>query len=210
MNAYSPNSRNSLTFLFNLLSEMFGAWSWTRAWTWSRSFLENQTSRRAHPKHSVPARTDRSGFSSMRRHQRHLCHRASPASQTQGTRSSGPWPSTVRFNLRNPRQNSQVHRAALQRHRWKRQQAKKTKGYGSTFAPFESDGRTSSEGCATTWRRGRGGLADSTDPRSTEVLLRSAERRQQRYRHSRLVGGPCRIDQRPRWIRKVKNIPTDN
>jgi hypothetical protein len=25
-----------------------------------------------------------------------------------------------------------------------------------------------------------------------------------------LVGGPCRIDQRPRWIRKVKNIPTDN
>ncbi len=59
MNAYSPNLRNSLTFLFNLLSEMQRAWSWPRAWTWSRRFLKNQTARRAHPNHTVPARTDR-------------------------------------------------------------------------------------------------------------------------------------------------------
>ena len=167
MNAYSPNSRKSLTFLFNLLSEMQRAWSWTRARNWSGHFLENQTARRAHPKHTVPARTDRTGVSSMRRHQQHLRHCPSLTSQTQGTRSSGPRTSTVRFDLRNLDQNSQIHGAALQRHRWKRQQAEKTKGYSSTFAPFESDGRTSSESCATTWRRERGGLADSTDPSST-------------------------------------------
>jgi hypothetical protein len=61
-----------------------------------------------------------------------------------------------------------------------------------------------------TWRRGRRDVAASTYPSLTEVLLRYAERREQRYGHSRLVGGQSWIDPWPRWLRQVKNIPTDN